>query len=47
MENIEGKRCDGGQNMIRHVNNVLMRETQDILSGASTIALEYDIMGDA
>ena len=37
---------DGGQNLIGYLNNVLMRETQDILSGASTIALEYNIVGD-
>ena len=37
---------DGGQNSIGYINNVLMRETQDISSGASTTALEYDIVED-
>ena len=37
---------DGGQNSIGYVNNLLMRETQDISSGASTTALEYDIVED-
>ena len=47
MEN-NGEECyeDGGQNLIGYVNNVLMRETQDISSGASTTALEYGIVGD-
>ena len=47
MENNEGESHDR-QNMIRQdVYNMLMRETQDILSfGASATALEYDIAGD-
>ena len=47
MEN-NGQECydDGGQNLIGYVKNVLMRKIQNISSGASTTALEYDMVGD-